>query len=165
MSILLSIDPGAATGYALIHVPSESVLDFGVLKQGTPDFSGRLRVLAATAEWLVIEDQYVGVNPHSALRVAKSKGLVLGILAGAFAPDRIREVNPKTWQAAYKLKGGRESCKSGAMVIARRAISGRMSGELLQDAADAVCMGLASARKIKADTITGKTFATTNTKG
>jgi len=103
---------------------------------------------------LVIEDQYVRINPHSALSVARSKGLVIGILADRFPPERVREVNPQTWHNANGIRGGRLACKAGAMVIAHAAISGRISGELLQDAADAICMGLAAARAIKAERLT-----------
>ncbi|MCE5270789.1 hypothetical protein LLH00_05845 [bacterium] len=149
---LLSIDPGCKTGWALIDLASERVVEFGVLRQVAPDFPETIRALAERAQWVAVEDQYVGNDPHAALCVAESKGRILGMVAGHIPPDRVRVILAQTWQARLKLKGKRKQRKRGAFILAQAALDLQtQGGPLTQDSADAICMGLAAVRMLKAE--------------
>ncbi|MFA5376987.1 MAG: hypothetical protein WC455_14650 [Dehalococcoidia bacterium] len=153
---MLSIDPGLRTGYARIEFGqgSERVTCCGPLKQTDTYFSSTLRRLAKGTRWLVVEAQYLDPKkPRAALAVSRSRGLVLGVLCDMFWPERVAEINPQQWQAAYGIKGRHESRKIASLRIARSLVDGRTEGFPLEsaDAADAALMGLYWARQVTAE--------------
>lgn len=148
---LLSVDPGGHTGFALIDIASERVLKFGALRRNAPDFHGQLVELMERADWLVVESgQFVKANPQAALSIAQAKGEIIGMWSGP--ADRVIELEASKWQARLKLKGKRKQRKRGSFIYAQAALDLQTKGgPLTQDSADAICMGLAAARMLKAE--------------
>lgn len=150
---LLSVDPGGHTGFALIEFgPTfERVLEFGVLRRNAPDFHLQLVELMERADWLVVESgQFVKANPQAALSIAQAKGEIIGMW-----PDgrtNLIELEASKWQARLKLRGKRKQRKRGSFIYAQAALDlHTQGGPLTQDSADAICMGLAAARMLKAE--------------
>ena len=58
---------------------------------------------------VLIEDQFIGVNKMSALKLSKSAGIIAGMSASVVA--NVKWVNPRTWKGWHGLLEGRRDKK------------------------------------------------------
>jgi len=150
--ILLSIDPGQTTGWALINLETEKVLLFGDVKTSYRFYISLLGDRMEAADYLVIEDQYLDKNVDSLIKLAALRG-GLEMLWAIRKNNRTLGVNclvvkPSVWQSALNIpkRADREQRKR-ASTFQAKVFTGK---KLSQNISDAVCMGLAIARRLNA---------------
>ena len=85
---------------------------------------------------VVIEDCYLGVNPHTHKVLAVVQGLITGACLNVGLPYEI--IPAATWHDNFRITGDRVECKRGAMKVATVYL-GAPAG-ISQDEADAVCL-------------------------
>lgn len=115
----VAIDPGQ-TGAAVTFITGRPAGYYSFANEGD---AARLEedIRDLGIEVVVMEDQYVHRNPHTAIKLARWAGIALGILR---CEDNIL-VQPKTWQAPM-LPGakGREQLKSASAVVGDELLHG-----------------------------------------
>ena len=156
IAIVLAVDPGEKTGWASIALETEEVLESGELKAKDPKFIELLGAELAAADILIIEDQYFDKsidNPDSLIKLAALRGEIQGyftIIKGFRRCDNICCVKASLWQACLKLpvKASREQRKRASRKLASFQV-GRQ--DITENEADAINMGLAVVRRLKAE--------------
>lgn len=150
--ILLAIDPGQVTGWAMIDIETEKVLLFGEVKTGDQFYISQLGELMEAADLLIVEDQYLDKNVDSTIKLAALRGGI-EMLWAVKKHNKTLGINclaikPPKWQTALNIptKARRWQRKRASMFQAK-ALTGQ---KLSQDVSDAVCMGVAIARRLKA---------------
>ena len=148
--VILAVDPGGTAGWAVMTVErNPKLVMWGVFKfqaQATPTalVSEILHEVGASGYKLVsvhIEDQYVGVNPQSALKVGRKAGRWEEAADVAKLP--FSYINPQSWQHKT-LKGlirGRSPKRAARKAAAAMYARAAWKCDLPEDAADAACMG------------------------
>jgi len=150
--ILLSIDPGRVTGWAMINLETEEVLLFGEVKAGDRFYISLLGDRMEDADYLVIEDQYLDKNVDSLIKLAALRGgleMLWAVRKNNFTLGiNCLAVKPSTWQSALNIpkRAGREKRKR-ASIFQAKVFTGK---KLSENVADAVCIGLAIARRLNA---------------
>jgi Holliday junction resolvasome RuvABC endonuclease subunit len=102
-----------------------------------PTLRALLKGLFVTGSAVAIEGQYLGVNPATTIKLARTRGFVEGVATElGYA---VYEAAPATWHAHFKIKGPREARKDAASDLARTFL-GPDAPTFNQDEADALCM-------------------------
>jgi len=162
----LAIDPGRITGWSLIDYESEKPISWGELDSAHDDFLWDLQKLFDKAEYLVIEDQHLDkkiMNPLMVIRLSQAAGIIIGAWLIKREQDfrlgigHIYLMEPKysyqlvkapSWQKSLRLpaRASREARKYASRRVAKL-LTGR---ECPENASDAICMGTAFIRSVKA---------------
>lgn len=161
---ILSIDPGICTGWALISYEDEKVISFGELKSTDENFLWDLQKLFDGAEFLIIEDQHLDekiMNPLMVIRLSQAAGIIIG----AWMMKREQDLHagiehlmePKysyhlmkapSWQKSLRLPA--RASRKVRKYAARRVATLLTGKECPENASDAICMGTAFIRSVKA---------------
>ena len=152
--IVLSIDPGQVTGWAIIDIRTEAPVVWGELKAKSANFAVDLQARMHAADLLIIEDQYLDPkkeNPDALIKLAALRGVIEGIWVAVKnyqVGDQVCRVKPSKWQASLNLppQASRESRKR-ASIIRARIETGKQ--KISENEADAICLGLAIIRRLK----------------
>lgn len=162
---VLSIDPGEKTGWALIDFETEKPFSWGELVSTHNDFLWDLQKLFDKAEYMVIEDQHLDekiMNPRMVIRLSQAAGIIIGAwvlkreqdlrlhgIPHLMEPKRsFSLVKATSWQKSLRLpaRASREVRK-----YASRRVAKLLTGiECPENASDAICMGTAFIRSVKA---------------
>ena len=151
--ILLSIDPGKITGWARINIKNEKVELCGEVKVVDSGYIKELGCQMGFADYLVIEDQYLDKNVDSLIKLAALRGGLQMLWAVRKNHKTLGIscllVKPSRWQAALNIpnKAGREQRKRASLFQAKALTRTK---DITVNMADAICMGLAIARRLKA---------------
>ena len=161
---VLAVDPGLKTGWALIDYESEKPLSWGELKATDDNFLWDLQKLFDKAEYMVIEDQHLDekiMNPLMVIRLSQAAGIIIGAwmlkreqdlhagIVHLMEPKRSYTLIKATgWQKSLRLpaKASREVRKYASRRVAKL-LTGK---ECPENASDAICMGTAFIRSVKA---------------
>ena len=149
--IALSIDPGRIIGWAIIGVTAEAPALWGEIKADSPELISELSAKMFAADLLIIEDQYLDKNADSLIKIAALRGTIEGLWAAVKnypLGEQVCRVKPAVWQASLNLsaQATRKSRKRASMIRAKTEAG---DTNVSQDAADAICMGLAIVRRLK----------------
>lgn len=159
---VMSIDPGTATGWAVIDCHLELVRRHGVIKDiRKPGALVALALAMREADVLVVEDQYLAKDKPGGKKQENPQALIsLAAIRGGLQMLWAREkrygygenvvlVKPTEWQVGLGVPSsvGRDKLKRAAMTQAQFLIE---TTGISQDEADAICMGLAITRRLKA---------------
>jgi crossover junction endodeoxyribonuclease RuvC len=152
--IILGIDPGTrVTGYGLIDLiqTKEKIVDYGcirpcpkmkltdryhVLYNGVAEL-----ILNHRPEALVVETQYIGANPQSALKLGMARGAI--IIAAKQQGIPIFEYTPSKAKSAVVGNGKASKFQVQGMV---KLLLGLSTIPEPEDAADALALALCHAR-------------------
>ncbi len=142
MPNIISFDPGRNTGWAqLTRGPSPQLIASGeirVRQDEAIDFDPVLNDALHSSVGGAIEAQYVGVNPDSAIKLARIAGRWAGICLrhGLW----VRWINPSVWQRAalgVSPRAKRAERKRAAVAVAH----GLYGVDKGPDVADAIMLG------------------------
>ena len=154
--ILLSVDPGRDTGYALINLRSEDVIEAGRLDRGEPYYRERFKAIMLRAGRMVIEAQFIPagkynrgkkVDTKSIQKIIEAKMEAICLWIEVHGIQNVPlEVQPLSWQrplgiATRHKSGTKDASKQVACLSTGRGI-------VDADMADAINMGLHAVREI-----------------
>jgi len=151
---VLSVDPGAATGYALIDYDTHKPLEGGTLDRKAPFYRERMLALMDEADALVIEDQFCGPNVKT-LKVLVEHRVTLAEWFRALHGRRVPVVviNTAAWQSIMFARSDvkppdRKSatCKAWSRACAEEATGLILQPKKDEDMADAITIGLMALR-------------------
>ena len=154
---VLGIDPGAASGIAVVTVEGNPrLMNYGKVRLD----KGETPTLALGELWkhihdhlaaVVIEDQFVAKNIKTAMRLAQTAGRWEEACIAAFPGIPVQWIKPNEWQQAMLARvmgrGGqakREQRKKAAVAVCL----GRWGQELSTDMADAALIAAFVAEKM-----------------
>lgn len=162
---VLAVDPGLKTGWSLIDFETEKPLSWGELKATDENFLWDLQKLFDKAEYLVVEDQYLDeklFNPLMVIRLSQATGIIIGAwLLKRYQDHHLHGIEhlmaPRwsytlmkatSWQKSLRLpaRASREVRKYASRRVAKL-LTGK---ECPENASDAICMGGALIRSVKA---------------
>jgi len=87
--------------------------------------------------WVVlIESQYLSLNPKSYMRLVEARGLITGI--GVASGHLVYDVAPVTWQSGLHISGKSEERKAKSLALAKLEVSDVLHSKLTEDTADAI---------------------------
>ena len=112
--LILAIDPGRHTGYALVGLNTENIIEVGLLDRGEPYYKERIKTLIRRADYLAIEAQYIAdgrkgglrVSMQNVQRIIEAKQEVI-TLWSEIHPDGNNtpiQFQPRQWQCAIGIK-------------------------------------------------------------
>ncbi len=161
---VLAVDPGLKTGWALIDFETEKPLSWGELDSADDNFLWLMQELFDRAEYLVVEDQHLDkkiMNPHMVIRLSQAAGMIMGAWLMIREQDlhagikHLMEprwsytmIKAPSWQKSLRLpaRASREARK-----YASRRVAELLTGQPCpENASDAICMGTALVRSVKA---------------
>ena len=145
---ILGIDPGSRfTGFGIIEVEGEHAvcITHGVIKTGGGEFPQRLGIIFSQLQDLIrdhrpdqaaVESVFISRNPGSALKLGQARGAAVCAAISQGLP--VAEYSPRSVKQAIVGRGGADKVQVNHMV----AVLLRMSGEIEEDAADALAVAL-----------------------
>lgn len=146
--LILGIDPGSVkTGYGLIECQGQKVraISYGVIKAGSGDFPGRLKIIFQAVSQLIseyqpdefaIENVFVSKNAASALKLGQARGAAICAAVNVDLP--VGEYAPREIKQALVGKGSAEKSQVAHMVSLLLGITDKIP----EDAADALAIAL-----------------------
>ena len=140
--VLLAVDPGITTGYALVEINSRRVIEAGTLSRREPWFRERMMSLMRRASHAVIEGQFIRLGRranHKTVRsVIEAKGELETLWGLVHGPEnRPLVLQPQQWQRPLGIRGS--DTKSPSMKVASMSTGREITNHNL---ADAVNLGL-----------------------
>lgn len=126
---VLAIDPGRATGWAVIHAS----LYVGGVRDWSPSWWVD-RLARTAADVVMVEDSFLGKDPRAFQRLSWMVGAI-SVLAELGGHHVVR-VSPPTWQSAMLGPSqGRAEGKARSLAIAQRRVDPRIRSDHAADAA------------------------------
>ena len=154
---IIGIDPGTVvTGYGILDASdsrSFRAIDYGCIRPPRKDkLSKRYRIIYEalcelldkhTPDALVVETQYVGKNPQSAIKLGMARGMA--ILAATLRDIPVFEYSPSKVKSAAVGKGNAKKHQVQSMVK----VLLNLSAEPPEDAADALALAICHSNAAK----------------